>query len=64
MVKMRQLKNAAKLWSLTDLRALKDNVTRWSSKYEMVKRYLRLESHLKEMYELGDCVLRQGDEDS
>ena len=57
MVKLRTLKNAARLRSLTDLCPIKTNTTRWSSKYYMAKRYLELEPKIKEIEETEDDVL-------
>jgi hypothetical protein len=42
MKKARNLKNAAKLRELTELKALKDNDTRWTSTFYMIKRFFRL----------------------
>jgi hypothetical protein len=42
MIPLRQLKNEARLRSLTDLCPVKDNVTRWSYKYEMAKYSIRV----------------------
>lgn len=57
MIELRKLKNAAKLRSLTDLCAVKNNETRWSSKYDMAKRYLRIESKVKEIEAVEELVL-------
>lgn len=57
MIQLRQLKNSARLRSLTDLCPVIDNITRWSSKYEMAKRYIRIEAEVKEIEELDDYVL-------
>jgi len=42
MVKLRTIKNAAALRLATQLCAVPANKTRWSSKFEMLKRYLRI----------------------
>lgn len=57
MVQLRQLKNAARLRALTDLCAIKDNVTRWSSKYHMAKRYIMIEKEVSLISELEEYVL-------
>lgn len=57
MVELRKLKNAARLRSLTDLCAMKNNETRWSSKYDMAKRYIQIESEVKEIEEVEEFVL-------
>ncbi len=57
MIQLCHLKNAARLRALTDLCAIKENATRWSSKYEMAKRYIRLEPHIKSIQEVEDIVL-------
>ena len=57
MLQLCNLKNAARLRLLTDLCAIKKNVTRWSSKYDMAKRYIELEPHIKNIRELEDMVL-------
>jgi len=57
MTKLRTLKNAAKLHDLTDLCAIKYNKTRWSSKHDMLVRYLRIESKIKQIKEVEDLAL-------
>ena len=42
MTTLRQVKQAGKLRTKTDLNPIIRNVTRWSSTFEMVKRFLRL----------------------
>ena len=57
MVELRKLKNAARLRSLTDLCAVKNNETRWSSKYEMAKRYIRLKDKINDIVEVENLLL-------
>jgi hypothetical protein len=57
MMQLCNLKNAARLQVLTDLCAIKKNVTRWSSKYNMARRYIELEPHIKNIREIEDMVL-------
>ena len=52
MVELLKLKNAAQLRSLRDLCAVKNNKTRWSSKYNMAKRYIQIVSSVKEIEEV------------
>jgi hypothetical protein len=54
MKKARNLKNAAKLRELTELKALKDNETRWTSTFYMIKRFFRLQEDLKSIETLDD----------
>jgi hypothetical protein len=42
----------------TDLRPVKRNVTRWSSTFEMLQRYLRLKDFCREMIPMEDYLLR------
>ena len=57
MVELRKLKNAARLRSLTDLCPVKNNETRWSSKYEMAKRYIRIVAKVREIEEVEHLLL-------
>ena len=57
MMQLCNLKDSARLRVLTALCAIKKNMTRWSSKYDMAKRYIELESHIKNIRELEDMVL-------
>lgn len=52
MAKLRTLKSAAKLRELTHLGAVLLNQTRWTGKYEMVKRFFRIESTLTKIEDL------------
>jgi hypothetical protein len=54
MKRARNLKNAAKLRELTALTALKDNDTRWTSTFFMIKRFFRLQEDLKSIESLED----------
>jgi hypothetical protein len=56
MTELRKLKNAARLRALTDLSPVVNNVTRWSSKYEMLSRYLRIENEVKKISEVQDYI--------
>jgi hypothetical protein len=57
MMQLCNLKNAARLQVLTELCAIKKNVTRWSSKYDMAKRYIELDTQIKNIREIEDMVL-------
>ena len=57
MVQLRQLKNAARLRALTDLCAIKHSVTRWSSKYDMAQRYIKIEAAAKGIPQVEDLIL-------
>ena len=52
MSKLKNLKNAAKLRDLTHLGAVLPNETRWSGKYEMLRRFFRIEENIKYIEEL------------
>ena len=47
MVQLRTVKNSARLRELTHLGAILPNETRWTGKFEMVKRFLRIETLLQ-----------------
>jgi hypothetical protein len=47
MGKLCHLKNFSELKKLTDLNPIKQNVTHWSSTYEMCERYFRIENEIK-----------------
>lgn len=61
MVQLRQLKNAARLRVLTDLYAIKSNVPRWSSKYEMAKKNIWIESEIKKIPKVEDYDISSRD---
>ena len=44
MSQLRTVKNRAKLHELTHLRAILPNQTRWTGKFDMVKRFTRIEA--------------------
>ena len=52
MLRLRTIKNAARLRQFTHLRALLNNETRWTSKYEMLKRFFRIEDNVRKMEDL------------
>eukprot|EP00171_Calliarthron_tuberculosum_P022099 IDg22099t1 len=52
MAKLRTLKNAAKLRELSHLGAILPNETRWTGKYQMVKRFFRIEQCVAQIEEL------------
>lgn len=59
MVKLRTIKNAAKLRELTHLGATGPIETRWSGKFEMLRRYFRIEEHIKALEDFdGDVPSR------
>jgi hypothetical protein len=58
MKKARNLKNAAKLRELMELKALKDNNTRWTSTFYMMKRFFRLEEDFKAIESLEEEMPR------
>jgi hypothetical protein len=47
MISLRKIKNRAALKSLTHLSPILDNATRWSSKFQMLKRYLDLVEYIE-----------------
>jgi hypothetical protein len=49
MVKLRQVNNAAELAKFTDLKPVKRNVTRWSSTFEMVRRYKKIRDSIRQV---------------
>lgn len=49
MIKASSLKIAGTLRQHTELRPIINNQTRWSSKYEMLKRYFKLEEHFSKL---------------
>jgi hypothetical protein len=51
------IKNAAQLMKTTELRPVLSNVTRWSSCYEMIERYLRIQVDLERVEALGQYML-------
>ena len=52
MKKAATLKVSAKLRQLTKLAVVRENATRWSSKYEMIDRYFRIQTQLSALVEL------------
>ena len=52
----RTLKVAAKLKKLTKLAVVKENATRWSSTYDMVNRYFRIQLQLSALVELLELL--------
>jgi hypothetical protein len=51
MLKLTNLKNAARLWELTDLAAVHPNETCWSGWYQMLHRYRWMESHIEQIHD-------------
>jgi hypothetical protein len=49
------LKMAGRLRQLTHLEPVKMNITRWSSKHDMIERYFRLEEHIKILSQGSDA---------
>jgi hypothetical protein len=49
MVKLRQVNNVAELAKFTDLKPVKRNVTRWSSTFEMVRRYKKIRDSIRQV---------------
>jgi hypothetical protein len=56
MKKAATLKVAAKLKNLTKLAVVKENATWWSSTYDMVNRYFRIQSQLSALVELLELL--------
>jgi len=56
MSQLRQTNNAAELYKLTSLRAKKRNVTRWSSTYEMLERFMEQRPHIRLVEAVEDFV--------
>ena len=56
MKKARTAKNSARLRQLTNLKAIKENDTRWSSTFNMLSRYLRLKEELSAVDALVDFL--------
>jgi len=56
MSQLRQANNAAELNKLTPLRAKKRNVTRWSSTYEMLERFMEQRPHIRLVEAVEDLV--------
>lgn len=56
MSKLRTLKSAAKLRELTHLGAILPNETRWTGKYQMVKRFFRLETAVSQIEDLDSFL--------
>ena len=52
MKKAATLKDSAKLRQLTKLAVVRENATRWSSTYEMIDRYFRIQTQLSALVEL------------
>jgi hypothetical protein len=50
------LKIAAKVKKLTMLAVVKQNATRWSSTYNMVNRYFKIQSQLNALVELLELL--------
>ena len=57
MLQLGSLKNSGRLRQLTHLRPLKKNDTRWSSTYDMMKRYIKLRPLLRDMPSVADFML-------
>lgn len=56
MTKLRTIKNAEKLRKLTHLGAVLPNETRWTGKYQMVKRFFRIEKCVSELEDLDSYL--------
>ncbi|KAG4052697.1 hypothetical protein PC123_g12128 [Phytophthora cactorum] len=56
MVKLRHCNNAAELSKFTDLKPIKRNVTRWSSTFEMVRRYKRIRDSIRQVEAVDEFV--------
>jgi hypothetical protein len=56
MSKARTTKNSAKLRALTNLKAIKDNETRWTSTFRMVERFLRLKDEFTKVDTLDSYI--------
>ena len=52
MVSLRTIKSRAALKQCTHLAPVIDNATRWSSKYEMIKRYTLIAEHIQDIVPL------------
>ena len=46
------LKVSAKIWQLTKLAVVRENATRWSSTYQMINRYFKIQMQLNVLVEL------------
>ena len=49
MISLRTIKNRAALKKVSPLSPVLDNVTRWSSKFEMLQRYSKLQDHITDI---------------
>jgi hypothetical protein len=56
MSQLRQTNNARELYKLTPFRAKKRNMTRWSSTYETLERYMELRPHIRLVEAVEDYV--------
>lgn len=56
MIQLRTLKNAAKLREMTHLGAIAPNETRWTSKFEMLRRFFRIEEQVQIIDEVEDFL--------
>ncbi|KAK1945571.1 hypothetical protein P3T76_002619 [Phytophthora citrophthora] len=61
MCQLRTKKNAATLSKYTELRPVKRNVTRWSSTFKMVKRFLQIKDAIKHVEAVEEFVPRARD---
>ena len=52
MKKAATLKVSAKLWQLTKLAVVRENATRWSSTYQMIDHYFKIQMQLSALIEL------------
>ncbi|KAG3111568.1 hypothetical protein PI125_g9014 [Phytophthora idaei] len=60
MDQLRLPNNASELAKLTPLRAKTRNVTRWSSTYEMLQRYVKIRAHIRQLEAVEDLTPRSG----
>ncbi|ETO73328.1 hypothetical protein F444_10714, partial [Phytophthora nicotianae P1976] len=56
MIQLRHCNNAAALAKFTDLKPAKRNVTRWSSTYAMVARYIRIRYAIRQIDGVDELV--------
>lgn len=57
MAQLRTVKNSAKLRELSHVGALLPNETRWNGKFHMVKRFFKIEEHLRSIISLDSYLL-------
>ncbi|KAG6599843.1 Phosphoenolpyruvate carboxykinase [Phytophthora cinnamomi] len=58
MVQLRHVNNAAELAKYTDLKPVKRNVTRWSSTFEMVRRYKKIRDSIRQVDAVEEFIPR------